>query len=271
MVYDIIEANSINNQGIVGGYSEAKYILENIQVGTGYELPKINDRSIGYFRLQYIGVHNTSNIKRITDNDNNDSNSGPRAQAAFTFTMIPGLTAEIGGTLSFLVKDPVNLVPALNGDGEIVYYDPIITEGEYMEPHRAALGAQYQFPFGLTIRGGGEINFGGYSHATGSGRVDTGSVTKFWLSPSYRINDSFLAGIDLGINILGDEMRFGRLNKRGGYRYGFGSFLRWDIVADCYFQAGFAWGGGEALGNDRVTPQILDQVVTIPIIFHFGL
>jgi hypothetical protein len=267
MVYDIIEANSVNNQSIGGGYSEAKYILENIQLAIGYELPK----DIGHFRLQYIGVHNTSNIKRITDNDNNDSNSGPRAQAAFTFTMIPGLTAEIGGTLSFLVEDPINLVPALNGDGEIVYYDPIITAGKYLEPHRAALGAQYEFPFGLTVRGGGEVNFGGYSHATGSGRVDTGSVTKFWLSPSYKINETFLTGIDLGINILGDEMRFGRLNKRGGYRYGFGAFVRYDIVTNCYIQAGFGWASGEALGNDRVTPQILDQVITIPVIFHIGL
>jgi hypothetical protein len=267
MVYDIIEANSINNQGIAGGYSEAKYMLENIQVGIGYELP----REIGHLRLQYIGIHNTSNIKRITDNDNNDSNSGPRAQAAFTFTMIPRLTVETGGTLSFLVEDPVNQVPAMNGNGEIVYYDPIITAGKYMEPHRLGLGAQYDFPFGLSLRGGGEVNFGGYSHATGSGRVDTGSVTKLWFSPSYRINDALLAGADVGINILGDEMRFDRLNKRGGYRYGFGAFLRWDVVTDCYIQAGFALAGGEALGNDRVTPQILDRVITIPVIFHLGL
>ncbi|MDR3192282.1 MAG: hypothetical protein LBT87_04365 [Treponema sp.] len=267
MVYDIIEANPINNQGIPGGYAEAKYILENIQAGIGYELP----RDIGHFRLQYIGVHNTSNIKRITDNDNNDSNSGPRAQAAFAFTMIPGLTVELGGTLSFLVEDPINLVPALNGDGEIVYYDPIVTAGKYMEPHRAALGARYDFPFGLSLRGGGEINFGGYSHATGSGKVDTGSVTKIWFSPSYRINGAFLAGADLGLNILGDEMRFDRLNKRGGYRYGFGAFLRWDVITNCFLQAGIAWAGGEALGNDRVTPQILDSVFTIPVVFSFSL
>jgi hypothetical protein len=275
MVYDIIEANSINNQSIAGGYTEAKYILENIQAGIGYELPKINDRSIGHFRLQYIGVHNTSNIKRVTDNDNNDSNSGPRAQAAFAFTMIPGLTAEIGGTLSFLVEDPINLVPAMNGDGEIVYYDPIITAGKYLEPHRAALGVQYDFNdtlgFALTLRGGAEINFGGYSHATGSGKVDTGSVTKIWFSPSYKIGGALTVGADLGINILGDELRFDRLNKRGGYRFGYGAFARLDIAPKCFIQGGFALGTGEALGNDRVTPAILDRVITIPVMVQFGL
>jgi hypothetical protein len=275
MVYDIIEANSINNQSIPGGYTEAKYIFENIQVGIGYELPKINDRSIGHFRLQYIGVHNTSNIKRVTDNDNNDSNSGPRAQAAFAFTLIPGLTAEIGGTLSFLVEDPINLVPAMNGDGEIVYYDPIVTAGKYLEPHRAALGLEYKFGdafgFDLTLRGGGEVNFGGYSHATGSGKVNTGSVTKIWFSPSYKILSGLTVGADVGINILGDELRFERLSKRGGYRYGFGAFVRWDIVANCFIQGGFALGSGEALGNDRVNPAILDRVITIPVMVHYGL
>ncbi|MDR1127995.1 MAG: hypothetical protein LBL20_01685 [Treponema sp.] len=267
MIYDLIEANSINNQGLAGGYTETKYMFENIQFGIGYELP--ND--IGHVRLQYINVHNTPNIKRTTDNDNNDSNSGPRAQAAFAFTMIPSLTAEVGGTFSFMVEDPVTIVPALNSNGEIVYYEPVITAGEYQEPHRVALGAQYDFNFDLVLRGGVEYSFGGYSHATGSGRVDTGTVTKIWFSPSYTfLNGIFTTGADLGFNILGDEMRYERLNKRGGFRYGYGGFLRWNIITNCFIQAGVFYAAGEALGNDRVAARELDTGVSIPIIFHLG-
>ncbi|MDR1586108.1 MAG: hypothetical protein LBS57_01485 [Treponema sp.] len=265
MIYDLIEANTANNQEISGGYTEAKYMLENIQAAVGYEIP-----DIGLARFQYIGVHPTPNTKRVTASDNNDSNNGPRLQAAFAYTGIPNLTAELGGTLSLLVTDPTVLVPALNTSGEIVYYEPRVTAGSYLEPHRVALGAEYVFDFGLSVRAGAEHNFGGYSEPTGSGRTDMGTVTKIWLSPAYKINGNFSVSADAGFEILGDENYYGRLNKKGGLRTGFGVYAQWDVITNCYIRAGVAYAGGEALGTDRAGARKLDTLVTIPVFFCLG-
>ncbi|MDR1277859.1 MAG: hypothetical protein LBK02_03830 [Treponema sp.] len=266
MMYNIIEANSANNRGIYGGYTEAKYMLENIQAAVGYDIP-----NIGSARFQYIGVHPAPNTRKIADSDNNDSNNGPRFQAAFAYTGLPGLTAELGGTLSLLVMDPTVLVPALNDSGEIVYYEPRITVGNYLEPHRVSLGIQYDFGFDLSLRGGGEFSFGGYSEPTGSGRTDMAPVTKIYFSPSYKFNDRFSVAGDGGIEIYGDENYYDRLNKKGGVKYGFGAYAQWNFVnADCYIRAGISYAGGEGLGVDRSGPSKLDTLITIPVYFHLG-
>jgi hypothetical protein len=264
MMYNIIEANTANNQGIYGGYTEAKYMLENIQAAIGYEIP-----AIGLARFQYIGVHPAPNTKRLTANDNNDSNNGPRLQLAFTYTGIPNLTAELGGTLSLEVVDPTVLVPALNTSGEIVYYEPRITAGRYLEPHRAAFGVEYAFDFGLGLRLGGEHTFGGRSEPAGSGKTDIGSVTKIWFSPRYQIFGNLKAAADAGLEILGDENYYGRLNKKGGVRYGFGAYVQWDFISNCFVRAGVAYAGGESLGLDRASAKKLDTLITVPVFFTY--
>ena len=269
MMYDIIEANTANNQGIFGGYTEAKYMLENIQAAIGYEIPEI-----GLARFQYIGVHPTPNTKKVAAGDNNDSNNGPRLQLAFTYTGLPNLTVEAGGTISLLVSDPTVLVPALNSSGEIVYYEPRITKGNYLEPSRVALGAEYGLEdllgLSLSLRLGGEYSFGGYSEPTGSGRADFGPVAKIWFSPMYKLNEKFDVAADVGVEILGDENYYDRLNKKGGVRTGFGAYIQWNIISDCFIRLGFAYAGGEALGNDRSGSRKLDTLITVPLYFKLG-
>ena len=267
MLYDIYISQPANNSGIPGGIKEAKFMFQNIQVGLGYQIP-----NIGHFRVQYIGAQPMANSRRITDNDNNDDNGGPRTQAAFTLTALPGLTVELGGTLSHLIVDPINRIPAIREDGS--YESPMIEfRGKYLNHHRAAIGIEYDFEEligqGLKVRTGFEFNWGGYSAPEGSGQSDLGSVAKIWLSPSFNYG-AFDFGIDAGLNILGDEYWYERLNKRGGYRYGFGGFAQWNAYSNCFIRAGVFYANGEALGNDRVEPRYLDGVLTIPILFSIG-
>ena len=264
MLYDIYVSRIANNAGIHGGIRQAKYVFENLHIALGYEIP-----NIGLLRLQFINAKPMSNARRIVDGDFTDDNAGPRSQAAFTFTMVPNLKIEVGGTLSHLVVDPYNRIPALTVDGE---YEMafVIQAGEYLNHHRVIFGIEYNFidllGIPLSVRGGVEYNFGGFTAPYGAGRVETSPLTKIWLSPSYTIG-SFYFGVDLGLNIIGDELRFGRLFRRGGYRYGFGAFAQWNGIGNAFIRTGVAVAGGEALGFNRVTPRLLDTTVTIPFLF----
>lgn|GEM_PF-6932470 len=267
MVYDMFVSRVANNAGIHGGIKEAQFLFQNVQFAVGYEIP-----NIGHLRFQYIGVQPMANARRITDNDNNDDNGGTRSQAAFTFTAVPNLAVEIGGTFSHLVVDPINRIPAITPDGE--YETALrVLEGEYLNPHRVGIGIEYNFidllGLDLSVRTGFEFNWGGFTAPYGAGRTDIGTVAKIWLSPSVRVND-FVFGIDAGLNILGDEHYFERLNNRGGYRYGFGTWARWNAFANCFIKVGVFYAGGEALGLDRVEPRRLDSVLTIPVLFSIS-
>jgi len=274
MFYNMEELGNANNQGAFGGYAEAKYIPENFQIAVGYNID-----DIGLARFQFIGRHHVSNIRSsaalgVFAKASEDDNLGPRLQAAFTFdsSLVPGLLAEIGGTLSLIVTDPISLVPGMNSDGQIPYEAPLQTLGEFREAHRVAGGVQYNFASlgldGLLVRIGCEHNFGGYSKPQGSGQTDYASLTKMWFAPSFSFNDHLKILADVGINIYGNQKVYDRISNRGGTRVGFGLFGQYTAFGNSFLRIGVVYSGGYSLGETPVEAYKLDDLISFPIQLH---
>ncbi|MDR1587617.1 MAG: hypothetical protein LBS57_09190 [Treponema sp.] len=275
MIYNLEELGTANNQGVSGGYAEAKYMAENLQIALGYTI-----EDIGLARFQYIGIHHIPNIDNssaigIFAKSSNDDNTGPRLQAAFTFdsSLVPGLLAEVGGTLSLPVTDPTALIPGLNGDGQIPYDVPLETKGKFREPHRIAVGAQYGFGGlgldGLAARIGVEHNFGGYSQPLGSTKTEYAPVTRIWFSPSYSFTESFKLLADLGVNISGNQIAYGRVDRRGGTRVGGGVFAQYTAFGSSFIRVGVVYSTGYTLGETPAEAYRLDDLLSFPIQFHW--
>lgn len=276
MIYNMEELGVANNQGVNGGYAEAKFIPENLQVALGYTI-----ENVGLARVQYIGVHHVANISTESANgvfakNNEDDNTGPRLQAAFTFDspLVPGLLAEVGGTFSFPVTDPTSLIPGLNADGLNPYEIPLVTKGTFQEPHRVAAGVQYDFDAvglkGLAMRVGVQSEFGGYSQPEGSGKTEYAPLTKIWFAPSYRFTDSFKLLADLGVNISGNQRAYDRIDKRGGTRVGAGLFAQYTVFGNnSFLRAGIVYSGGYILGETPVEALHLDDLLSFPVQFHW--
>jgi hypothetical protein len=270
MIYNLEELGTANNQGVSGGYAEAKYITENIQLALGYTI-----KDIGLVRFQYIGIHHIPNIENssalgIFAKSNSDDNTGPRLQAAFTFDspIVPRLLAEVGVTLSLPVTDPTALIPGLNADGQIPYEVPLETKGKFQEPHRVVLGGQYSFG-DLAARIGIEHNFGGYSQPLGSGKTEYASLTRIWISPSYSFTESLKLLADLGVNIWGNQIAYGRVDRRGGTRVGLGVFAQYTAFGNTFVRLGLVYSTGYTLGKTPVEAYKLDDLLSFPIQFHW--
>jgi hypothetical protein len=277
MIYNMEELGNANNQNVYGGYTEAKFMIENVQFALGYTI-----ENIGLARVQYIGVHHVSNIESssalgIFAKANADDNTGPRFQAAFTFDspLVPGLIAELGGTMSLKISDPTTLIPGMNSDGQIPYEIPLETKGEFLEPHRIAAGVQYDFNSlgipvlnGLLLRLGGEYNFGGYSQPLGSGKTEYAPLTKIWFSPSYRFTNSFKVLADLGINVYGNQSAYGRISNKGGTRIGAGVYGQFTAFGNSFIRMGVVYSGGYSLGQTPVEAYHLDDLISFPVQLH---
>ena len=201
-------------------------------------------------------------------------NNGPRAQIAFAFTMIPNLIVDVGATYSFFVTDPTNFILGLDEHGQLHLPVPQASPGEYQQPHRVAIITEYAFDAlgleGLKLRVGAEYTWGAYAQPRESVMTEYAPLTNIWVSPAYRVNQWLLIGSDLGLNIYGNELQSGRINKLGGTGYAFNLFGQFDIAANCYIRTGIAYSAGNTLGLSRMRPTEKDKVLTIPIVFHWG-
>jgi hypothetical protein len=280
MIYNLEELGVANNQGVSGGYTEAGYMPENIQIALGYTI-----ENIGLARFQYIGVHHVPNVDDsaavgVFSKISNIDTKGDRLQLAFTLepsgslpSFLHGLIAEAGGTYALPYTDPTALIPGLNGDGQIPYEIPLEAKGEFQGDHRIAGGVQYDFTRlglkGLFARIGVEHSFGGYSQPQGSGKTEYAPQTRIWFSPSYSFTDNLKLLADLGVNISGNQIAYGRIDKRGGTRVGVGVFAQYTAFGSSFIRAGVVYSTGYTLGETPAEAYRLDDLLSFPIQFHW--
>jgi hypothetical protein len=230
------EANQTNGEGnsYNDGWGEydgdrmtsAADVYKAGQFAIGYKIP-----DIGLARFQFIGSNNDvwrmDSVGTISTHTRDDiakrlvtgidrSGNGGMLEAAFQYTGYKGLKVDIGYKfpLAYTTDQAITVVPPIyDPDAGITVtgwtngkktYDFIV-----QQPMVVALGANWTPNFlpNLTVLARFDCSFGGQismkDPATPNDDVwyKNGPIINVWLVPSYKLNNIFTLGLDIGIDV----------------------------------------------------------------------
>jgi hypothetical protein len=225
----------------------------NMQFGVGYEIA-----NIGLVRVQYLGAR--SETATWAEGYDPDKVSGmldfsqlsvgtKKVEAAFSYTGLEGLTAEIGAKIPFPVSD-------FQG-WKMTYSDPI----------KINLAASYGIN-AFNVTGTFNLGFlGGVESTEGTTyKYTKGATFATHLIPSYDLAFGTV-GVDLGLTIRGEsEVEFGSTKTKqedDGALFGIGAWLRQDLgKGHITYGAGFKfdteYGKDNYQGTDIYIPIIVE-------------
>jgi hypothetical protein len=262
-----------NNWTPWGASRGAEWVWKNTQVAVSYAIP-----NLGLARAQFVGPEVTPLAKIDVDKETelpkeNDFSRkvSSRAEAAFAFTSVPGLTLDVGGKFWFPVSDPETDVPF---DSESPFKN--LQESTKLEDYSysggidLSLGLTYAAsPLTATfIISAAKI---GAKHTLGSDEekmeMTSGLEVKPHVAVQYKLNDTFSAQVEGGVFLTGESKaeRGGEsaTYSKGSLRYGFGAGLQTTVAPSCTIRTGITYAGGK----DNDTEKNLLSVFSVPIIF----
>jgi len=268
-----------NNPELITQNSDAWH---RIQFAAAYTIP-----DIGLFRVQYFGAKPFVDIDIVSDEIINDTMThlasysipiftitGPRIEAAFAYTGVPGLTIDIGAKVPLPFKNweasPSNIFE--KEDESLL--DPVYRAYKsglvWQAPFHAALGLQYQIE-SFEFAGRVDARFGGSMK---------GHVTEVFFAPEINVHiwpsldfsfgrvilnlgyEWFGASYDNNGIIIGDGTP-AALN--GGYRIGMGLSIQKNILTNCFVKGGVAYKFAGTVNSVREK-----AVLTVPLYAEFS-
>jgi hypothetical protein len=271
-----------------GASRGAKWVWQNTQAAVSYAIP-----NIGLARAQFVGP---VDVKPGKDSDDfytpasdsdpakynlNSRSPAPRAEAAFAFTGVPGLTLDVGGKVWFPVSDPEVDTGTVDSDKLTVpgsadlFKDSITAKGySYWGGIDVGLGLTYAAsPLTATfIISAAKIgaNFLAEADAVRKSNspqekveTTTGMEVKPHVAVQYKLNDTFTAQVEGGVVITGETKADDTVTGKGSLRYGFGAGLQTTVAPSCTIRTGITYAGGQNKNTDK--NEI--AVFSVPIIF----
>jgi hypothetical protein len=252
-----------------GGQKDAADVWKKLQAGVGYEL-----EGIGLARAQYVGGTNKvtpgTAAKFVFDPDtftststltptgtadvpgwkyvkaSDPSVSFSRIEAAFKFTMVQGLTADLGAKIPLPVTE-----------NKVTYSDNV----------QVNLAGNYTTgDFGITY--GLYSGFGGSVKPDGVDASNLAATFNAILTPSYYLAaiDAKVGG-DLGLIIKGNSTTGSTDNKDGSSIFGFGGWVERGIGKGT-IKVGAAYQLPENMNDGGTKGKT--GVFTLPVILHIG-
>jgi hypothetical protein len=197
------------------------------QYAIGYRIP-----DVGLARFQFIGGNRQVNrwVDRSGGSAVQDSpmqlvvgvNNGQENaiintdvyEGAFLYDGLEGLRVDLGfkASAAFSVKDfDFDVYPAVYNRDENKTYDAIPSnklEYTIQLPYVLALGASWRPGFlpELGLSGRVDLSFGGVRENSDLGiKIEYGYVINAWLIPTYAFSSNFTAGLDLGVEVHGED------------------------------------------------------------------
>jgi hypothetical protein len=238
----------------------AGYVWENTQFAVGYELP-----NIGLVRAQFVGAHPALSMGASPTINNS------RIELAFAYTGLAGLTLDVGGGFFLPFEDAKNAPP--------IYSTPAspLQEGKFSPGFKAGLGVKYVAdPLTVNLLLGGTFAQA-YEDEPAPGYDIKGTFgfrLKPYLTVAYKLNDTFTAQLEGGVDYAGDTkvtMGEDKYTIDGGMNYGFGLGLQTTFAPGCTIRAGLTYAGGEAPGalpfRADTEAKALTGAFQIPIVF----
>jgi len=205
---------------------KAEDVYKGLHAAIGYEI-----EDVGLFRLGYVGGGSTDpNGKTGNAAQNWDFSYDRRIEAAFAFTMIPGLLADIGFKISQEEHPGILEQPGFSLEN----------------PLYIALGVMYSGIENLRIGFALDGHFAGAAKTSEGGRVTSAPQIAFNIYPSYNIGFCDL-GVDFTFGAqFGDEkgvndkkmLGFGVYGQK---QYGHGN-IRMGVYANAPMNEGQNWG-----------------------------
>jgi hypothetical protein len=282
MLYGLNPLTSAGTAGIIYD-AHPDYINDNadvwkrIQAAVSYTIPEI-----GIARVQYIGVKPVVEIKQVTDEWVNSSNTyfysymfeifsvtAPRFEAAFAYTGLSGLTIDIGAKACLPFKNwdrgPENIFEkddeALLDPIYRAYKDGIV----WQAPYQVSLGAKYKAEK-LELAGRIDTKFLGSMKAH-KNEIYFAPEINAHIWPSWDFSFARLI-MNFGCELLGatydkNKELIGKgspLAMNGGYRLGAGISLQKTIINNCFIKSGLAYKFGTTVNGIQEKP-----VLSIPI------
>ncbi len=257
-VWVLDREGSSESQGADIGYmrrmkksGKAPNPLQYMQFGVGY-----NIANIGFARAQFLGATQTPNDQPALIRAN-------EIELAFAFTMIENLTLDLGFGL------PLRLTAK---DG--VTADTEAIKGiSYQKPYELSLGASYKIgAFTLPLRV--DMTFAGAKKVENDASLSRieGFGMRFYMFPSYTLNNIIAFTLSGGVNFMGDtEDGNGNAKLYGGIVYGFGAYTTITFASKCSIRAGLAYSAGDKILRANKNGTAVDSVFSIPILFTASL
>jgi hypothetical protein len=196
-------------------------VYKAMQIALGYRIP-----DVGLARMQFIGNNRdvfrwgeAGNIANIVDIQrqlmiglNKTIPDADVIEAAFLYDGIEGLVIDIGAKipLEYKTKTEFTIYPRVIGSDDRSY-DPIENlnkeEAAVQRPYVFALGARWipSFLNALNVTVRADLSLGGYIKKPGQLEVTNGMTLNAWLMPSYRVATNIILGIDMGIDLHGED------------------------------------------------------------------
>jgi hypothetical protein len=253
----------INNTTVAS--KGAKFVWENTQVAISYALSGIG----GLIRAQYVGAHPSATIPTTgVFSGLPTAFSNSKFELAFALTAIEGLTIDVGGGFFLPFED-------VSGAPDSIFDNAVNARygGKFSPGATAGLGVKYATgPITVTFIVDGTF-LQSWEDSTETGGVktdekyDLGLRLRPYLSFQYKINDTFTADVEGGIDFVGDSKYESTtsvggtsssytLTRKGGVNYGFGAGLQTTLAPSCTIRVGLTYAGGEAPGSTLTSTSV---------------
>jgi hypothetical protein len=227
-----------------GTGEDAAETWKKLQAGFAYDI-----EGIGLARAQFIGNENTGSTDQVTGKHEIKAS---RIEAAFKFTMVEGLTADLGAKFYLPVDEEI---PGLN-------YTATYTDNIQINLAGSYASGDFGLTYGLYSGFGGTVK----SDAPGAEPSKLGATFNMILVPSYYVAaiDAKL-GADLGLKIVGNSKVFETDQKDGWSQFGFGAWVERGLGS-----GSIKIGAAYALPKNKNTDGTKGETgyFSLPIILH---
>jgi hypothetical protein len=233
----------------------AEDAFQEVQGAVGYTI-----ENVGLVRAQYVGH------KAVLDLSDPTKSGYSRAEIAFAYTGLPGLTVDLGGKVPFAVKG----------------WNAGTSEDVYQAPFSASLGALFEAgDFAITGRVDGKFG-SSYTQVDASDETTTMNyplTVNIHLEPTYAlsaIDENLVLGADVGVEIIGKtsfKASSGTVPDPmgGGLQLGFGLWAQKN-VSNGFIRAGVAYHAQtviDAQGDGAADDVYSQGFFSIPIALGF--
>jgi hypothetical protein len=278
LLYDLSPLSSGSAGAVFDGHPD--YVTNNadayhnVQAAVAWTV-----KDLFQFRAQYLGAKPQVAITRVTDepplapftyNFHIFSITAPKIEAAFAFTGVPGLTADVVGKIPLAFKDWTR-----NQDNIFELEDErLITDSVYkafknnhiwQAPYQVSLGANFTAgDFG--IGGRADVKFGGYTRST-KAEMYLPTELNIHVWPSYDLGFARII-VDFGFEYIGATFdQDGNIVQdgeprplNGGNRIGLGISLEKKFPGNSVIKGGIAWKNGGTVNGVQEK-----MVISIPL------